>query len=110
MDARSIRKNRGELIVILDEAFGSAPYDEWVPRLNEAGVWWQKVNSPAEVLADPQLEANGWIEDVGIAADRAVLMITRPITVFGHREPGVARAPDAGQDTSALLAESDANS
>jgi crotonobetainyl-CoA:carnitine CoA-transferase CaiB-like acyl-CoA transferase len=106
-DAQSIRKNRRDLIAILDAAFAQASYDEWARRLDEAGAWWQKVNTPAEVLEDPQLAANGWIEDVEVAPGRSVRMLTRPVTVFGHRELNVARAPERGQDNSRLLSDSD---
>src|SRR5580693_4162785 len=88
-------------------AVGHPGYDEWARRLDEAGAWWQKVNTPAEVLEDPQLAANGWIEDVEVAPGRSVRMLTRPVTVFGHRELNVARAPEHGQDNSRLLSDSD---
>ena len=92
-DARGVRTNRRELIEILDEAFACATLAQWQPRFAEAGVWWQLVKEPAEVLQDPQLHANGWLEDVQTAPGVTHPMITSPIKVFGAVGPTPIAAP-----------------
>jgi crotonobetainyl-CoA:carnitine CoA-transferase CaiB-like acyl-CoA transferase len=61
-------------------------------RVATAGVWWQLVQQPGEVLQDAQVLRNELLEDVRVSRDRTVAMIPSPFRVLGHREPGPARA------------------
>lgn len=103
LTARGIRANRRELIAILDEAFIKKSLDEWKKRFDEVDIWYQTVKEPAEVLADPQLAANGWLEDVEVGPNHTVPMMTSPISVFGSRGSVPARAPGVGEDNEAIL-------
>jgi crotonobetainyl-CoA:carnitine CoA-transferase CaiB-like acyl-CoA transferase len=96
-DARGVRQNRRELIAILDAAFATATLDEWAARFDAADVWWQVVREPAEVLDDPQLAANGWLEDVESGPGITHPMVTSPIRVFGTTGPTPVRAPELGE-------------
>jgi crotonobetainyl-CoA:carnitine CoA-transferase CaiB-like acyl-CoA transferase len=59
---RKISKNRREFIALLDEVFASKPLAEWIAIFNEHDVWWAPVQSPADVVHDPQARASGaWI-------------------------------------------------
>ena len=61
--AGAIRKNRTEVIALLDEIVATRPLDEWAERFDREGVWWAPAQTPAEVVADPQLIANdGFVE------------------------------------------------
>ncbi|WP_419841014.1 CaiB/BaiF CoA transferase family protein [Candidatus Poriferisodalis sp.] len=51
--------NRSELNDIIGERLGGASCDEWVERLNAAGVPCGRVNSVAEAFADPQVRHLG---------------------------------------------------
>jgi crotonobetainyl-CoA:carnitine CoA-transferase CaiB-like acyl-CoA transferase len=93
-----IRANRRELIGLLDAAFGSEPLDTWRKRLDDAGVWWQLVQLPDEILQDEQVVQNDLLEDVQVGLDHAVPMIVSPFQVLGHREAGPARAPALTSD------------
>ena len=70
--ASAIRRNRTEVIAILDELIAERPLDEWAERFEREGVWWAPAQTPAEVVVDPQLIANdGFVEiDGGAAAPR----------------------------------------
>jgi crotonobetainyl-CoA:carnitine CoA-transferase CaiB-like acyl-CoA transferase len=52
-------RNRHEVISILEQEFGSKPYEHWVPRLDAAGIIWGKVATLDELVDDLQAEANG---------------------------------------------------
>ena len=55
--------NRTEVIAILDELVAQRTLDEWAERFDREGVWWAPAQTPAEVVADPQLIANhGFVE------------------------------------------------
>src|SRR5258708_4191499 len=59
---RQISKNRREFIALLDEAFASKPLAEWIETFNEHDVWWAPVQSPADVVHDPQSRASvAWV-------------------------------------------------
>lgn len=96
-DARSMRKNRRELIAVLDDAFAQATLEEWADRFQAEDVWWQVVQKPADVLEDPQLAANGWLEDVEAGPGVTLPMITSPIKVFGASGPTPVRGPELGE-------------
>jgi crotonobetainyl-CoA:carnitine CoA-transferase CaiB-like acyl-CoA transferase len=103
--ANSIRANRRALIAVLDEEFARQPFAEWAQRLDDAGVWWQAVASPDEVLNDGQLTANGLFHDVIVG--RPTPMITSPFTLCGTAADRVGPAPDLGADSEAVLSQID---
>ena len=37
---------------------------EWAKRFEREGVWWAPAQTPAEVVADPQLYANDGLVDI----------------------------------------------
>ncbi len=67
-------------------------------------VWWAPVNTPAEVLADPQAIAAGAFVDVpegeGAPAHRAV---ATPITFHGRGVAAVGAVPGLGEHTAEIL-------
>jgi crotonobetainyl-CoA:carnitine CoA-transferase CaiB-like acyl-CoA transferase len=93
--ATAIREHSRELIAILDDAFLGATRAEWAKRFDEAGVWWEPVNTLPEVLASDQLAANDAF-DVVVSSDQVYPMITAPFSVFRHRPAHPARAPSLG--------------
>lgn len=101
-DARAMRRNRRELIAILDDAFSRFTLARWADQFTANGVWWQVVQRPHEVLADPQVIANGWLEDVEAGPGISIPMITSPIRVFGLSPTTPARAPGLGERTRAI--------
>jgi crotonobetainyl-CoA:carnitine CoA-transferase CaiB-like acyl-CoA transferase len=56
-------KNRNELQPLLEEAFRKRDSSYWVERLREADVPVSRVQSYAELVAEQQLTANGYIVD-----------------------------------------------
>ena len=58
----------------------------------------------SELLADPQVEANGYIGDVVIEGEVAYRLPAVPVQ-FDGRPPPMRRAPEHGEDTEALLLE-----
>ena len=105
----TFRKRTGDhaadLIAILDEAFLAATAREWVDRLNGIGLFAALVQDYAEVAADPQVRANGYIHDVPRPGHDAVQLVGSGIAVDG--EPLTVRhlSPHLGEHTEALLLE-----
>jgi len=98
--ARDRRKNSAAFIAILDEVFATRTREEWAARFAECGVWWQPVQTPAEVVADPQAEAAGvWVEVEG--GERSVA----PPAGFGERGVVAGPVPALGEHTAEILSE-----
>ena len=80
-DASSIRRNRTEVIAMLDEIVAQRTLDEWAERFDREGVLWAPVQSPAEVVADPQLLDNeGFVEIPTGDGGPRVRSVNGPIT------------------------------
>jgi crotonobetainyl-CoA:carnitine CoA-transferase CaiB-like acyl-CoA transferase len=105
--ARAISKNRREFLPILDAAFAAHPLAHWVEVFDEHDVWWAPVQTPAEVLDDPQARAAGaWVEIEGVRIEgRPVESVDSPVRFGGVTRTVVPGPPRAGQDTREVLAE-----
>lgn len=105
VDARARRHHAPELVAIVDDELARHDRDEWGRRFDAAGLWWAPVNTPADVVTDPQAVATGAFVDVpdgaGAGAHRGVATPVR----FGADDAGPGPVPALGEHTSAVLAE-----
>ena len=62
--AAARRENARALMAILDATFAQRPLAEWIRRFDEVDLWWAPVQTPAEVVRDPQAQAAGLFVDV----------------------------------------------
>jgi crotonobetainyl-CoA:carnitine CoA-transferase CaiB-like acyl-CoA transferase len=105
-DASSIRRNRVEVIAILDGIIAERPMAEWAERFDAEGVWWAPAQTPAEVVEDPQLlENEGIVEIDGGGRGAVQRSVNGPVSFSdvdgGRRGP----VPGLGQHTDEVLAE-----
>jgi crotonobetainyl-CoA:carnitine CoA-transferase CaiB-like acyl-CoA transferase len=103
--AHDLVKYRREMIVILDEAFTSKPMDHWKKVFDTFDVWWAPIQSPAEVLEDPQAEAIGAFIETRDLQGNPVRSVNSPINFHGHEFTRAEAPPDLGQHTDEVLAE-----
>ena len=119
-DARARRKNASHVIATLDAAFAGFTRAELIERFDREDVWWAPINTPADVLEDPQAIAAGAFVDVpggaGAPAHRAV---ASPITfrpapdqpadevgrIPSASRPAIEAVPGLGEHTDAVLAD-----
>lgn len=95
-------ENRRELTAILDDAFARHSYAEWREMLGRQEGPWTTVQYPSEVAADPQAEANGYVQDVDYGGGRTLRLVSAPVQFDGG--PGrLSPAPDHGADTELVL-------
>ena len=85
---------------LLDEHFAKEPVAHWLDRLEAAGVWCTPVNTPADVLTDEQVGANGYLSTL----DDGLRTVAMPFTLAGYEAPARA-ARRQGEDDAEVLGE-----
>jgi crotonobetainyl-CoA:carnitine CoA-transferase CaiB-like acyl-CoA transferase len=103
-DAAAIRRNRVEVIALLDEIVAQRPLAQWAQRFDQEGVWWAPAQTPAQVVEDRQLIANGGFLSID---DGALSSVNGPVTFSDTRPPRPARAPHLGEHTGEVCRELD---
>ena len=102
-DVHRRQRNREELLIELDAAFGKRPRDEWVELLMDADVPCGPVNDYAAVSQDPQALENGYIASMEHPSLGEVGVVGSPITLMGTPAGPVSVAPELGQHTEEVL-------
>jgi crotonobetainyl-CoA:carnitine CoA-transferase CaiB-like acyl-CoA transferase len=98
--ARAISANRAEFIAILDAAFSGRTLAEWDEIFSAHDVWWAPVQTPADVVTDPQARASGaWIRIDEVEADS----VDSPVRFDGVSRTRAPRPPHAGEHTAEIL-------
>jgi crotonobetainyl-CoA:carnitine CoA-transferase CaiB-like acyl-CoA transferase len=94
-------KNRAALYGLVRDAFAAATPAEWAARLDRHACVWSLAQSPAELLLDAQVVANGYLPDHPARPGRK--LAANPIQ-FDGRLPSLARgAPRLGEHTAEIL-------
>jgi len=104
-DARALTKNRIEVIGILDAAFAAAPMEDWVKVFDAHDVFYAPIQTPAEVVDDPQARAAGaWIRVDGAQIEgRPVETVEAPIRWDGQSRASTPPPPRAGEHSREIL-------
>ena len=100
-------KNARELIAIFDEKFASKTRDEWMGILKKEGLIYTPIQTPTEVVNDPQALDNDYIIWVDHPVWGRVKVIGFP-WMFSETPASWRReAPEFGQHTEEILLELD---
>ena len=86
----------------LDQVFLGQPLTVWRDRLAEQDGPWDVVATVSEVLGDPQVMANGFVQRVEYPGGHHLSLIPSPIQ-FDGRAARLRPAPDFGEDTDEIL-------
>ncbi|HKU09646.1 CaiB/BaiF CoA transferase family protein [Sinomonas sp.] len=95
--------HRAELVAIIEEILGTARTDEWVARLDEAGVPVGPIQTVDQALSDPQIVARGMVAEVDHPAAGKLKTIACPVRLT--RTPASVRTspPVLGQHSDEVL-------
>ncbi len=95
--------NRDVLIPILNDLLGARPADEWLARLEQAGVPAGRIRTVAEVCESPHLKARGMVVKLRHPKAGAITVMGVPVRLW--QTPGAALAPPPllGQHTDEIL-------
>jgi formyl-CoA transferase len=85
---------------LLDEAFAAATTAEWCDRLRAANIRCAPVRDHGEVVADPNVWANGYLVNVD-----GVDVVAAPVAFSATPARTSATAPELGQHTEEVMLE-----
>lgn len=87
-------RNQQELGEILEPIFRSRDAADWLERLRAEGVPCSPINSYSEALADPQVEAMGWVMPLALPSGPVTRTFGSPLR-FDGAAPPIERGPPA---------------
>ena len=96
--------NCEELIGILDEVFASKTIDEWEKSWREYHFIYSRVQSPEEVITDPQALANDFFVELHHPAG-PLKTVASPVKFHQNPASVIAPAPELGQHNEEILLE-----
>jgi crotonobetainyl-CoA:carnitine CoA-transferase CaiB-like acyl-CoA transferase len=104
-DATVRFENRKTCIEELRKAFSARPLQEWRERLASTNGVWAVLQTPTEVLEDPQVVANGYLRPVTTADGSFTYRLVANPVQFDETPPDLVRAPDHGEHTDEVCLE-----
>ncbi len=103
-DAAKRRENAAELMSILDAQFAKRPLAEWVERFDAVDLWWAPVQTPEQVVNDPQAHAAGaFVEIPGPDGNGSQRAVAAPVQFSAATTLPRSGAPALGQHTDEVL-------
>ena len=100
---RARRHNAATLVVELDEIFATRSLDEWALAFAaEPELFWAPVQSPDDLLADPQFLTAGGLVDVPDGAGTSTMVAT-PVDFAGTAWAPTGMAPRLGEHGAEIL-------
>ena len=98
-------KNRDALNAEINHYLAGRGSAEWVERLNKAGVPCGPIYSIDQMFADPQVEHLGMAASVTKKDKTKMRLVAQPVTLSRTPSRLVARPPELGEHTDAILEE-----
>jgi len=98
-------ENCEELINIMDEVFNSRDRAEWEERFRENGVIYGRIETPEEVVNDPQAYANDFFTEIDHPKTGKMKYVTMPVDFRQNPASVKTPAPEVGQHNEEILLE-----
>ena len=102
--AERLIRNADRASELIAEAFAAQPFSYWVRHLQTMDGQWAPVQSPLEIAADPQMEANGYLLPVTDIEGNEQRLVASPVQ-FDETPPTITRAPQFAEHTDQILRE-----
>lgn len=98
-------KHVEELMALLQEIFLTRPGEEWLRRLDEAGVPSGPINTVDRALSDPQVLARNMVVEVDSQHYGPIQMTGNPIKMSGMNDEEFLAPPTLGEHTESVLSD-----
>jgi crotonobetainyl-CoA:carnitine CoA-transferase CaiB-like acyl-CoA transferase len=102
--AEKLMANAMEAGKYVADAIAGKPFAYWVKHLQTMEGQWAPVQSPLEIMADPQMDANGYVVPVTDVEGNPRKLIANPVQ-FDEKPPVLTRAPQFAEQTDDILRE-----
>jgi len=102
--AEKLMANALEAGQYVRETIASKPYSYWIEHLKTMEGQWAPIQGPLEIVADPQMEANGYILPVTDVEGNERKLVASPVQ-FDETPPVLTRAPQFAEHTDDILRE-----
>jgi crotonobetainyl-CoA:carnitine CoA-transferase CaiB-like acyl-CoA transferase len=102
--AQGLMANSAEIGRHVADAIAAKPFGYWQQHLQTLVGPWAPVLTPLEIVADPQLEANGYLLPVVDAEGNQRRLVANPVQ-FDETPPKLGRAPQMAEHTDEILRE-----
>ena len=96
-------EHRATLVPLLNEILSARPAEEWLKRLEAAGVPAGRIRTVSEVCESEHLKARGMLVALPHAQAGTVKMMGVPIRLHGTPGKATSAPPVLGADTAAVL-------
>jgi crotonobetainyl-CoA:carnitine CoA-transferase CaiB-like acyl-CoA transferase len=103
-DSKALAEHKVEAVGVLDGIFATRTFDEWREVLMHVDGQWAPVETAAELLADEQALANGYVREIEAASGTTFRIVPSPLQ-FNETPPDLTRAPEHGEHTDEVLQE-----
>jgi crotonobetainyl-CoA:carnitine CoA-transferase CaiB-like acyl-CoA transferase len=100
--AEGIIANTHEIGELIAAAIAAKPFDHWRRHLQTLEGPWAPAQNPLEIVADPQIEANGCLVPVVDADGTTRKLVANPVQ-FDETPPTVTRGPQFAEHTDDIL-------
>ena len=97
-------QNQTELAELLTAIFRTRDAVDWLAAFERAGVPASLINTYSESLADPQVEANGWVQPLTLPGGTVTRTFASPLAIDGKRAPIRKAPPRLDEDRAVILA------
>lgn len=98
-------QNSQELIRLMDEIFASKDRTYWEKRFRENGVIYGRIETPVEVVNDPQAHANGFFAEIDHPKTGRMKYVTMPVHFRQNPDSVRTPSPEVGQHNEEILLE-----
>jgi len=103
--SKSRREHGADLVGMMDAAFAEHTLEDWHARLDNAHLVWAPVQTPKQVVEDPQAHAAGAFTEMPTQSGGTMKTLASPVRFHGADDGPKGPSPLAGQHTDEVLLE-----
>lgn len=103
IDTVNRTRNQTELKDLLEEIFAAKPTGEWIAAFTAVGVPCGAINAYSDILADPQVQHMGWVQETTLPSGVTTRTFGSPVMLSGRGIEIRAASPALGEHRDDIL-------